>query len=292
MAVGGFNERRSLEELIFAYEMEPQLRDIFVEGRTDKVLIEHAISSPDVRVWEDGEIDVPSDVVQSHGFDIGCKGRVAAIAVELEKRLGPANLLVRCIIDADCDRVMGSALVEAKYLRYTDFTCIEAYFWNLPHMQKYIKIGLHDTLGFTADEILETLNPVLIELFLMRVAHRHLGGGMNWVSAASCITAKKGAVTFDRNKFVQKYLQSNSAWDRRTEFERAVEEYRAQLDPDVRHCLHGHDLTEVLAEVVKECVKPKYLGHVEIVARMLAMTIERDDLSDFPLLRELADLSR
>ncbi|MEV7319316.1 DUF4435 domain-containing protein [Streptomyces sp. NPDC093970] len=288
MGVGGFDEKRSLEELVFAYEMEPGLRDVYVEGRTDKVLIEHALSAHEVRVWEDGEIDIPGDLVRTHGLDVGCKGRVATIALELESRLSDKDLLVRCIVDADCDRVLEVSLVDAKYLRYTDFTCIESYFWDATHLRKYIKIGLHDTLGLTAEEVLEKVNPILKEIFLLRVAQKHLNMGWHWVSVSSCVTTKKATISFDREKFVQKYLQSNSAWDRREDLERIVEWYRPKLDNDIRHCLQGHDLTEVMSELVKECVKPKGLGQVEIVARMLAMTIDRDDLTNLPLLSEIA----
>ncbi|MET9197488.1 DUF4435 domain-containing protein [Streptomyces olivaceus] len=289
MASGGFNEKRSLEEVIFAYDMEPDLRDVFVEGRTDKVLIEHVLSSPNLRVWEEGEIDVPGDLVTSYGLDIGCKGRVITLALELEKRLASADLQVRCIVDADSDRVLGTDIIDAKYLRYTDFTCIESYFWDAEHLQKYIKIALHDTLGFTAEELIKEMSPILREVFLLRVVHKYLDEGWKWVEVASCVTARKGAVSFDREKFMRKYLQSNSAWHRREEFEQVVEIHRAKLDADIRHSLQGHDLTGIVSELVKECVKPKALGQPEVVARMLAMTIEREDSLKFPLLREFAE---
>ena len=34
------DDRRSIEELITRYELEPSLKDIYVEGHSDKVIIE------------------------------------------------------------------------------------------------------------------------------------------------------------------------------------------------------------------------------------------------------------
>lgn len=291
MAVGGFDERRSLQELAFMYEAEPELCDVYVEGRTDRVLIEHLLAGTSIRVWEDGDVDVPSELVLATGNEVGCKGRIATIARELDRQFGDTELKVRCIIDADCDRVTGTTFRGSKHLRYTDFTCIEAYFWDVPHVQKYVKLGLHDTLGQTAEQLIVSLNPILRESFLLRAGHLHIGEGWNWIDISSCVSAKKGIVAFDRDKWIAKYLHANSAWHRRTEFEKAVEFYRPRLGDDIRTCLHGHDLTKILAEVVKATVKPNYLGQVEVVSRMLAMTIERDDAHKFSLLSELFHLA-
>ncbi|MEV5642199.1 hypothetical protein AB0L67_18800 [Streptomyces flaveolus] len=289
--MGGFNERRSLQELTFMYEAEPELCDIYVEGRTDRVLIEHLLAGAGVRVWEDGDVDVPSELVLAGGNKVGSKGRIAAIARELDRHFADTELKVRCVIDADCDRVIGTTFPGSKHLRYTDFTCVEAYFWDVPHVQKYVKLGLHDTLGQTAEQLIASLNPILRESFLLRAGHLHIGEGWKWIDISSCISAKKGDVSFDRDKWINKYLQANSAWHRRTDFENAVETYRHRLSDDIRTCLHGHDLTKIVAEVVKAGVKPNYLGQVEVVSRMLAMTIERDDAHRFSLLSELFHLA-
>ncbi|MFI9728534.1 hypothetical protein [Streptomyces sp. NPDC052092] len=273
------------------YEAEPELCDIYVEGRTDRVLIEHLLEGTDVRVWEDGDVDVPSELVLAGGNEVGSKGRIATIARALDLQFADTALKVRCIIDADCDRVTGTTSSDSKHLRYTDFTCIEAYFWDVPHVQKYLKLGLHDTLGQTAEQLIASVNPILRDAFLLRAGHLHIGEGWHWIDISSCVSAKKGVVSFDRDKWIAKYLQANAAWHRRTDFENAVEIYRHRLSDDIRTCLHGHDLTKIVAEVVRAAVKPNYLGQVEVVSRMLAMTIERADAHRFSLLSELFHLA-
>ncbi len=57
------NERRTLEELVTRYQLEPELRDIYVEGKTDKILLEWFLEQKGVEnfaVYEIDTVEIPT----------------------------------------------------------------------------------------------------------------------------------------------------------------------------------------------------------------------------------------
>src|SRR5690242_18413563 len=117
--------RRSVSELVALYRVEPDLCDFYVEGRADKVFLENSV--PGCHVVEIESIDIPSILVSQAGLTSGSKQRLTVLAAELEALIPiNAGTHVRCVVDADFDRIFGREVSASRFLRYTDFSCLES----------------------------------------------------------------------------------------------------------------------------------------------------------------------
>jgi hypothetical protein len=70
------NERRTLEELVTRYQLEPGLRDIYVEGKTDKILLEWFLEQRGVKsfaVYEIDTVEIPAQKL----FELGLNDLLA-----------------------------------------------------------------------------------------------------------------------------------------------------------------------------------------------------------------------
>ncbi|WP_217234965.1 hypothetical protein [Streptomyces sp. AC555_RSS877] len=289
---GGFSERRLISEVIAIHRFEPDLFALYVEGRTDKVFFDYLTGEARVHVYEIDSVHVPADIVAAAGVDNGAKGRVIALASALENEIPEIDLPVRCIVDTDSDKVLDNKREGAKYLRYTDYSCVESYAWNEATLTKYLSVGLHDTLGLTARAVMDTLEPVLQELFFMRATNSASGKNLAWVSASACVSYKRKRFTFDREDLWRRWLQANSCWPDREVLQHKAEDLKDRsADFPAADLLQGHDLVELLSLLVRETVKPPALGNQEVVSRMLLLSVDRQQAAHFALLRELISLS-
>ncbi|MGQ4483490.1 DUF4435 domain-containing protein [Streptomyces sp. SAS_276] len=286
--------RRTLAEFVFMYEREPELVDFFVEGRSDKVFIEHVMDgvSRSLRVWEIDDVEMPRDLVESIGEDVGAKGRVMALAEEFDQNLPKdKNFSVLCVVDADTDRLLASAEEGAsRFLRRTDFSCIESYYWDEESIAKYLRLSLHGSVPLNANQVMSRLEGLLRETFLLRAAVKSLGLQFEWINPVSCCgDARKGGV-FDRDLYLEKILNKNAAFKMREEIQAKVAELREAVDPDVRHSIHGHDLCKAMAWLIKPYLREGGLYSEEVISRSLACCVETLLVIQYPLFSAISTL--
>lgn len=114
-------ERRSIAELEAKYELEPGLDDIYVEGEFDKEIIDKAYAEIEKQrpVFFIGDIEVPSELVESHGLTIGNKQRVIALSRVFKDTAGSGPLF---LIDRDLDDITGPDYSHGNlvYSKYSD----------------------------------------------------------------------------------------------------------------------------------------------------------------------------
>jgi hypothetical protein len=287
--------RRRVEELASLYEFEPEIVDFFVEGRSDRVLLEHLLEDADenVRVWEADDVEIPAEMVAGTGENVGAKGRIVALSIELEKRLSKGSeYSVLCIVDADFDHLLKSDIRSSRFLARTDFTCLESYYWNLKVVRKYLKLALHDTVPLGAGEFMSKIDSVMREILLLRLAATALGLNFSWVDPASCCGDVKKGGGFDRVKYLEKVLHKNSANSRKADIEQKMGDFRVLLGEDARSFIHGHDLCRLISWLIKPYVRDRNLISEEVVSRVLASCIERADIADQPLFVRVITLAR
>ena len=98
---------RKINELVARYTLEPGIRDIYVEGRFDKDVIQwyvQRLGYRDVRVFEIGLVDVAGEILQKYGLRPGEKSRTIALAEELANQLGNDMRQATAVVGSDCDR--------------------------------------------------------------------------------------------------------------------------------------------------------------------------------------------
>jgi Protein of unknown function (DUF4435) len=282
--------RRSMADLITMYSLEPSLADVYVEGATDKALLEYVITDPDINVIDIGVIDIPAELLTAFGFSSGNRQRVIALGIELEKKLDERDRAIRCVIDADFDRFLELSVEQSRFQRMTDFSCIESYWLTETTLEKYKKLGLHDAGPLTAMDLYALLVPVAQELFLLRAAAKSMGLNLAWMDPMSCMAKSGAQVIFNAGEFINRWLNKNSQHEIEEQLVAEVERLRVNVGFDPRNFTHGHDLIALLSWIIKPYARPNVLANPEVVSRMLACCSERQDLLAHSLLAELASL--
>src|SRR5437660_239969 len=122
------DERRTIEELAARYELEPTLRDVYVEGSFVVAMVDEALKQAgrhNAAVYEISTVDVPPEVLRKHGLPDGNKGRVIALCFELDGHVTLPNQ-VTGLVDRDYDAVLGRSYPN-RLLLVTDYSCMEMY---------------------------------------------------------------------------------------------------------------------------------------------------------------------
>jgi len=282
-------DQRTIEELITLYELEPQLRDIYVEGPTDVSFIGwflDQVGKDNVIVYDISTVDISVQVIQSHSLENNNRDRVIALAIELESRLVEPTIQVTCIVDRDFDLILNKEY-ECNLLLFTDYTSIEMYLYCEKCLDKFINLYLRG-FPFSAGYLLARLSSVLQEVFLIRLANKLLGLELEWMTFERCCHVDRGEVVFDADVFVTRYLNKNSVLERQGEFRSVVDTWRSKLTNESRCQMHGHDFISLLAwYIAKHGVNSK-LARPEIVERTLFSCIELKQIADERLFQSLA----
>jgi hypothetical protein len=281
-------DRRRLHELAARYEIEPTLRDVYVEGQFDAVLVSWLLKKQgcdDAAVYEIDTVDIPPDILKKHGLDEGQKGRVIALCLELEASAKVPGQ-VTGVVDRDYDAVLGIQY-RCPLLQLTDFSCMEMYAYNERVLQAFFHLYVRKA-GYTAAAFMAGVQHVLREAFLMRCTNQKLGCGLTWLDVEDQCKLKRNSVEFNSEEFVRKYLNKSAQLPRLADFTKQLVEFRAAIaDMDARHCINGHDFVGMLAKYVSRAVKNKSLADPDVVERQLAAHLDYEALAKEPLFQAI-----
>ncbi|AVH72444.1 hypothetical protein [Nostoc sp. 'Lobaria pulmonaria (5183) cyanobiont'] len=285
--------RRTLDELVTRYELEPDLRDIYVEGKTDKLLIEWFLDqkkNQGFAVYEIDTVEIPAQLLFEQGLKDNNRSRVITLALYINDKLSETSLHITCVADKDFDWLFCKEY-QCDLLLFTDYSCLEMYLFNEAVLDKCLRLGL----GLSqpkAREVLNQLSRVLEDLFLIRDTNEALNLNMRWLDKfGDCckLNKKDYQVQFELKTFITKYLNSNSNRSQESRFITKLEELRAKKLIEIRYKIHGHDFTELLCWYIRP-----YLGteirssyNSEILARSLLACIDADKLSQEGLFQRL-----
>ena len=242
--------RWSWRELITRYELEPSLKDAYVEGLFDQTVITRCLSKRGVRDWIIYPIDVveiSDDTLAAHNLTTGNKNRVIALARELARAV---NSQCKCIVDRDLDHWFGE-LESNPHLVWTKYASLELYFFSTELLKDILlvaaKARISDWTAFEASAA-----RVLTLLYSYRLADRSLRWSLKWLTADRCLSLSGSEVKFDDNEYRKRLLLANTRGGQRTEFDSAVARWQEILVCDPRHAVRGHDLTYFLAWAIEK----------------------------------------
>jgi hypothetical protein len=117
--------RRTLEELVTRYQLEPELRDVYVEGKTDKILLEWFLEQRGVKnfaVYEIDTVEIPAQKLFEYGLNDNNRSRAIALALEIQNQL-PELPHFTCIADKDFDWLFGKNY-PCNSLLFSDYTSL------------------------------------------------------------------------------------------------------------------------------------------------------------------------
>lgn len=237
--------RRSIDELIVRYELEPTLDDVFVEGDFDKEVLSAAFLDsglPERAIYDIDTVEVPMALLSSYGLTDGNKQRVIALSRELSKLEG--QLAQLCLVDKDLDHWFGE-LEANKAIKWTTHASLDLHFFTERHLRDVLLVACKAAIGdFPA--FFNSLRSVLLDLYALRLADRELDWKLKWHRSTSCLSRNGSSVVFDLDVYIDRLLQANGKYPRKPEFERSLDGWKSRLVIDCRQCIRGHDFVDVV----------------------------------------------
>lgn len=283
--------RKEIDELVALYSLEPQLRDVYVEGVNDKNLLEWFLADhgeTSIGVYSIDTINIPSELVVQHGLEAGSnRSRVITLSEELAGHL-PNESRILCIVDRDHEDFIPCGKAN-RYLGFTDYTSTDLYLLRPKTVRKLVRLVLGG-MAVSADDLYQEIVGVLGEIFLLRLTNVALGWNMEWVPFTRYMDIDNGLV-FGEDRFTKAYLQKNDRWAWRDKFEEKREELRAQLGDDPRSRIRGHDLMELLYWVAKKMRPSRRFGDVSTFGGAFLGCLERQDIQEEPMFQRVCALA-
>lgn len=268
-------ERRTIDELLARYQLEPTIQDVFVEGDADRSLVQwflHEKGESNVAVYTIDSVDISAALVKQLDFEINNRGRIITLAHILEQRLGNQVSQVLCVADKDFDIILKKEH-HCGLLLFTDYACMEMYAFNPPAIGKFMKMLVRRS-DDSAEHLIVEFAKVLQELFLVRLTNRILDLNLTAVSWEKCCSIVDTTIVLDVGEYVQRYLNSNAKLSELERFLSVIEKYRGKLDDDPRYQIQGHDLIKLLAWYIRHGCRVREIGDPKVIERALFICID------------------
>lgn len=284
--------RRTIDELRTLYQMEPEIRDLYVEGFVDENFFKWYLRRQGLEtigIYPVEFIDVPNEILLRHSLPIGSnKSRLIALSHELA--VCPFFSRVMCIVDRDFDGTTGDRYAN-PCLYKTDGNSLELYALQPSVFHKFVLVGLG---GFPIppQELLSQCTATLEKIYAIRAANERLGWSMSWVPFRRYISISGSSITFRQEAFIRAYLQKNDRWNAREEFSAAVREMLESLDDEPMRRIRGHDLSELLFVIIKKIQKEKQFGNPGTLESCMLATADVADLDQHPLFRMIRQFAK
>lgn len=283
-------DKRKIDELITLYELEPNIRDIYVEGSFDKCLIEWFLgkhNQASCAVYEIDTVDISADLLFDEGLVDNNRSRVIFLALYLCRCL-PTSKNLTCIADRDFDALLNQGNFECESLLFTDYTSMDIYLINEAILEKFFRLVIR-VPELTAKDAINNLSHTLEQLFLIRAANQVLELNMEWLGFERCCKVKAGKIYFQAEDFVQRYLNKNSKLPEKEKFISKINELSINDLSDIRHKIRGKDFIELLCLYIKDHlskIRQKF-SDSEVVRGSLLGCLDADLLSQEYLFQQL-----
>ena len=284
------NIRRTISELATLYELEPDIRDVVVEGIDDRVLIKwylnHRCDVP-VSIIGVDSIEVPSELLTKYDLNEGNRGRALAVAFELNEILDGASAKCCTVIyDSDLDAIKNTSINIGNVLN-TDFASLEMYLFDVGAIAKFTNVVLM-IQDFDHVSAMDHLRKVLVRLWLIKAANHLLDFRMTWISFDKVCKFNALEITFDENEFINRYLMRNSKLDEAEKFKAKIAEIESKLTADARHHMDGHHFLVLCRLYFRKFVKENgVLNDERGFERAFFGCLELGYLDQFPLFQHL-----
>ncbi len=280
--------RRTIEEMMFIYERDPDRRDVYVEGAFDSAILQWLIQYCGLTfmaAYEIGTIDIPDGDIINAGRKANNRERVIFLAEYFDKRLKNGSKQITCFVDADSSHLVGD-FSNATCLIYTDFSCMEMYFFNQLTISKLITIQCNRS-QWPIQAILTSLESVLQELFLYRFANETLNWSMDWLDDVVCMNLIDWSISLDFNDYIMRFLNKNSRARDFNIFINKIETLRSLTREDARYQMHGHDFTTLLCWIFRQKGIKGELCKVKVVERSLALAADFEEIKNHNAFKQL-----
>jgi hypothetical protein len=285
--------RRTIDELVARYALEPDLRDIFVEGPFDSDLLRWFLRRSGAKsgaVYEIETVVVPSENLVDLGLSGGMRDRVVALSELLGGPKGDACPQAICLVDADLDRQL-NAVLDRKNLLYTDGSCMESYLLLPQVIDKFCQLVVSGA-PHAAPELIHLISPILREAFLLRLARRRLSLGFAWQSVDRFCSRDRTSILFAPRDMTRRMLMASGDLLRLDDTLTEIDQLRSTLsNVPTEMMMNGHDFSDLLAWYLRRFANASW-ARSERLGRLVLSCVEPDHLSASPLFSRLLEILR
>ena len=282
-------ERRTVEELVVRYELEPTLKDVYVEGPSDRAFVEWLSTEAGldgVVAYEIDTVAIPTSALNEYELENSNRGRAIFLARALEQS-SDQDLFhsVAALVDGDFD-YFHDRLPNGRLLIVTDFTSVELYLFSPRSLSKLFRLVL-SRADIDSDQVLEAITPFLIELFIIRAASKRLGIALSLIDATRVCTVSERTFTFDRDEYISRFIRRGSYASRHQEFAEEINRLHEAPCADRRYVIHGHDFVEIVRWYCREVLRLSRVPNLEDFHRAFRGCMELRDLEGSTLVGQL-----
>lgn len=283
--------RRTIAELATLYSLYPHLRDVMVEGHTDRrwmaALIAHW-GVPNVTVYRlDDRVQIDPNAIDAAGVEDGNRGRVISLAHAAMGWSPEERRCLTCVVDLDRDCIDGGSPRDWDHLLITDVACLEAYALTREVLSKFFAVVLRLDPPGDLDRFLDGLLNALSEFYLARMALHESQQGIGLPARAERLikVEGEGAITISAEEIIERACPGAVNLALRTELNARAASLRLQLPADRRKALNGHDIAPL---IVRALGLKNQWAHPEVVERGLLACVEWVTLLEHSLFARLA----
>jgi len=285
-------EKRSLKEVITLYTLHPEFRDVYVEGITDRLVVDRFLSKNKIKnfqVLEIDDIDFSEQYSANPSLRRNNKKKIVSLSEELEKEFLSNLKGVSCIADKDFDDLTGE-IINNSYLIYTDFSCFDMYLFNVNVVRIFYKTVLR-TFPIRPQKTLAELGKVLTEKYFIRLALKEKGSIKDEATITDLkksvdIDKKTGVIRFDSKIHLKKVLHNNNLQKNVDDYLECIEAHKGKSSNEVRNCIRGHDFIHLFYIYINKIKNDIKLSE-EMLERSLFQCIDYSELAKEPLFVKL-----
>lgn len=261
--------RIKISELLARYQLEPAIRDIYVEGAFDQELLTAWATEGrvDCVFYEIDAVEILPELLARYGLTDGNKQRVIVLAKELGVLADPLGY--RCIVDRDLDAWLG-ALEEVPRLRWTKYSSIETYFLERDIVKRFV-VSVAKAKISRWDDLFSSFVDVLKQFYALRLSDRYLDWNLLWIDFGRSLSVINDVLIFDIEGYTTKLLNKNSRWRDREEFRAQYDRWRSKLDQHDGCCARGHDFIWLMAWLINKSKGLKNFSEVVALERLLVL---------------------
>ncbi|WP_186192482.1 DUF4435 domain-containing protein [Burkholderia gladioli] len=243
--------KRTIEEVLVRYKLEPTIREVFVEGVFDRDLYKWFLKKmglSSVKVYPISSVDVGFETLSKYALTSGERQRVIAFAREAASS-GVSPAVMVCVIDSDLDYVLG-VNDNCPLLVRTDGTSAELLAWRYDVLERFCIMVLGSD---KPDEIIANLFAVeslVCDVFVLRAALAKLS--MEWrLIDIDILFDRRNPITFEEYcKRVANKNGDHKGLEAVLDCLVSIRDTNAKSLPAPQR-MHGHDLMEAARKVLQ-----------------------------------------
>ncbi|MGQ4447672.1 hypothetical protein ACN6LK_004590 [Streptomyces griseus] len=289
---------RTPDELAMLEILEPEMKEIIVEGRGDQALLYWFLScskpEAEVAVFPVKErVLLDDDVVFAHGHTKGGRGSVITVAEIIEK-MHPTGNRVRFVADRDLGALGIDKCPKLQNIFYTDYASMELYFYSEKTIGKMLKVALRGPSSLSPKLVLEAITPVLVSIFIIRSILRSMERPPKLASKVI------ENLQFTNDGHTLNVREAFSKSCKGVNVDSLVAKYDGVVIPDgldMRHLIRGHDISGVLVRYITSIhgnlfrEDRRHLAKASAMEICLISCLELTDIEGFGLFKSLAEFA-